>query len=101
MSLYKRGGIWWYKFKFSGQLIRESTKSGNKNIAIAAERTRRGELANGFNRIVKPRRAQLFTVAAEQWLKSKTATLSPRSVTIERMNLKHLNPVFGDLLLTD
>jgi integrase len=101
VTLYKRGRVWWYKFKFAGQVIRESTKSTNKNIAIAAERTRRDELASGFNRISKPRRAQLFTVAAEQWLKSKTATLSPRSVTIERLNLKHLNPVFGDLLLTD
>lgn len=101
MSVYKRGGVWWYKFKFAGQLIRDSTKSSNKNIAITAERTRRAELASGFNRISKPRRALLFTVAAEQWLKSKTATLSPRSVTIERLNLKHLYPVFGDLLLTD
>jgi hypothetical protein len=28
MSLYKRGDVWWYKFWFSGQLIRESSKSG-------------------------------------------------------------------------
>jgi Phage integrase, N-terminal SAM-like domain len=100
MSVYKRGGVWWYKFKFAGQLIRESTKSTNRNIATAAERTRHAELENGFNRVGKRTRPQLFTVAAAQWLKSKT-TLSPRSVKIEQLNLKHLEPVFGNLLLTD
>src|ERR1017187_2618465 len=89
MSVYKRGGVWWYKFKFAGQLIRESTKSTNRNIAPAAERTRHAELENGFNRVGKRTRPQLFTVAAAQWLKSKT-TLSPRSVKIEQLNLKHL-----------
>jgi hypothetical protein len=51
MSTFKRGGVWWYKFKFAGQLIRESTKSSNRNIATAAERTRHAELENGFNRV--------------------------------------------------
>ena len=101
MSTFKRGGVWWYKFKFAGQLIRESTKSSNRNIATAAERTRHTELENGFNCVGKRTRPQLFTVAAAQWLKCKTATLSPRSVKIEQLNLKHLEPVFGDLLLTD
>src|SRR5450759_701059 len=101
MSTFKRGGVWWYKFKFAGQLIRESTKSSNRNIATAAERTRHAELENGFNRVGKRTRPQLFTVAAAQWLKCKTATLSPRSVKIEQLNLKHLEPVFGNLLLTD
>jgi integrase len=101
VSLYKRGGIWWFKFKFLGQLFRESTKSRNKNIAIAAERMRRDDLAHGFNRIAKPSRVLMFSVAAEQWLESKIAALSPRSVTIERLNLKHLNPVLGNMLLSD
>jgi hypothetical protein len=32
---------------------------------------------------------------------SLTAQLSPRSVIIERANLKHINPFFGKLLLCD
>jgi hypothetical protein len=27
MALFKRGEMWWYKFYFAGQLIRESAKS--------------------------------------------------------------------------
>jgi hypothetical protein len=38
MSLYKRGHVWWYKFKFQGQLIRESTHSGRADIARDAEK---------------------------------------------------------------
>ena len=101
MSVYRRGKIWWYKFRFAGQMIRESTKSASCTVARDAERARRRDLEQSFNRIEKPRTAQLFSVAAEAWLSSKTAHLAPRSVIIERANLKHLNPFFGKLLLYD
>ena len=26
MSVYKRGDVWWYKFRFAGQMIRESVQ---------------------------------------------------------------------------
>jgi integrase len=102
MSVYKRGETWWYKFKFAGQTIRESTKSASKTLAKDAERVRRRELENGFNGTSKAQRAQLFSVAADIWLKSKSAHLSPRTITIETTNLdKHLKPVFGSLLVSD
>ncbi|MGB2886099.1 MAG: tyrosine-type recombinase/integrase [Candidatus Acidiferrales bacterium] len=101
MSLYKRGDVWWYKFRFAGQLIRESSKSESKTVAKEAERSRRRELEGSFNRISKPRTAQLVSTAAEMWLRAKTAHLSPRSVIIERANLKHINPYFGKMLLCD
>jgi integrase len=43
----------------------------------------------------------LFSVAFEEWIKTKEAHLAPRSVVIERANLKHLSPFFGKLLLCD
>ena len=101
MSVHKRGNVWWYKFKFAGQLIRESSKSTSKTLARDAERARRRELEEGFNGIAKPHRALLFGVAAQTWLQSKSAHLSPRSVKIELLNLKHLRPAFGGMLLTD
>ena len=33
MSIYKRGGIYWYKFMWKGDLMRESTKQGNDRKA--------------------------------------------------------------------
>jgi integrase len=101
MSVYKRGDVWWYKFRFAGQLIRESSKSESKMVAKEAERSRRGELERSFNRISRPRTAQLFSVAAETWLRTKIAHLSSRSVIIERANLNHINPYFGKMLLCD
>src|SRR5580658_6640801 len=101
MSLFKRGEVWWYKFRFAGQLVRESSKSESKTVARDAERSRRRELEGSYNRILKPRTAQFFSGAAESWLGAKTAHLSPRSVIIERANLKHLNPYFGKMLLCD
>ena len=41
MSLYKRGDVWWYKFRFAGQMIRESSKSKSRTVAKEAERSRR------------------------------------------------------------
>jgi hypothetical protein len=51
MALFKRGGVWWYKFYFAGQPIRESSKSTSKTIAKNAEQQRRRELETGFHNI--------------------------------------------------
>ena len=37
MAVFKRGGVWWYKFYFAGQFIRESAKSTSKTVAKDAE----------------------------------------------------------------
>src|SRR5439155_16899243 len=58
-------------------------------------------MEESFNRISKPRTAQLVSAASETWLKTKIAHLSPRSVIIERANLKHINPYFRKMLLCD
>lgn len=100
MSLYKRGDVWWYKFRFAGQVIRESSKSESKTVARDAERARRRELEEGLHGIRK-RRARLFSTAADEWLNFKRPHLAPRSVKIEQANLGHLKPVFGKTLLGD
>ncbi|MEE8200301.1 MAG: site-specific integrase [Candidatus Acidoferrales bacterium] len=73
MSVYKRGCVYWYRFRFAGQVIRESSKSTSRTVARAAEDLLRG----------------------------KAAHLAPRTVAIERANLKHLNPYFGKMLVCD
>ena len=47
MSIYKRGGIYWYKFMWRGKLIRESTKQGNDKVARNVESSHRTSLAKG------------------------------------------------------
>jgi len=101
VSVYRRGDTWWYKFRFAGQTIRETAKTSSKTVAREAERARRRQLEQGFNRIERQAPAQLFSVAAENWLDTKKAHLSPRSVAIEQVNLKHLNPYFAKMLICE
>jgi hypothetical protein len=47
MAVYKRGAVWWFKFSWKGELIRESTKQGNKRVAEQIESARKTQLAKG------------------------------------------------------
>ena len=47
MAVYKRGKVWWYKFTWSGEQIRESTKQSNKRVAEQMEATHKTSLAKG------------------------------------------------------
>jgi integrase len=50
MSVYKRGGIYWYQFIVHGRRIRESAKTANRAAALRAEARRRNEIfQNGFS----------------------------------------------------
>ena len=101
MSLYRRGRVWWYKFRFNGQTVRESSKSGSLTVAREAEKVRERQLVEGFNGIRKRQTGRLFSLASQEWLDDKHPHLAPRSVQIEEANLKHLKPFFGGMLLGD
>jgi integrase len=45
MSIFKRGKIYWFKFMWSGEMVRESTKQGNNKKAREMEAKRRARLA--------------------------------------------------------
>ncbi|HUQ91252.1 MAG TPA: site-specific integrase [Bryobacteraceae bacterium] len=45
--VYRRGKTWWFKFTFSGELIRESTRQTNKRTAEQIEAARKTQLAKG------------------------------------------------------
>ncbi len=47
MSIYKRGDVYWYKFMWKGELVRESTKQGNDKVARQMEAAHRTSLAKG------------------------------------------------------
>ncbi len=93
--------IWWYRFRFGGRIIHESSKSASKEVAREAERQRRRQLEESWNQITKRSLPPTFQKASEDWLNLKRPHLAPRSVEIEEANLKHLLPAFGSLLITD
>jgi integrase len=45
MSIFKRGKIYWYKFMWNGEMIRESTKQGNDKKARQIEAAHKTRLA--------------------------------------------------------
>ena len=47
MSVYKRGGVYWYDFWFQGQRHRNSKGLNNKTAALRAEAIRKAESAEG------------------------------------------------------
>ena len=53
MSLSKRGDVYWYEFEFKGQRIRESTHTGNKDVARQIEAAHRIRLAKGAAGIIE------------------------------------------------
>ena len=46
IMIYKRGDVYWYKFMFDGQVIRQTTKQGNDKVARRMESAERIRLAN-------------------------------------------------------
>jgi integrase len=47
MAIYKRGKIYWYKFNWNAEPIRESTKQGNPRVARQMEAAHKTSLAKG------------------------------------------------------
>jgi integrase len=98
---YKGSRVWTMDFLFHGQRIRESTGTRSKTLALKIEDKRRRALEEGAAGIRKQRQPLLLSVAADEWLDMKRATLAPRSVKIEQANLAHLIPELGRKLICD
>ena len=60
MAVYKRGRVWWYKFTWKGEPIRESTKQTNKRVAEQIEAAHKTSLAKGEVGIREKKRAPTF-----------------------------------------
>ncbi|PYV78615.1 MAG: hypothetical protein DMG93_22090 [Acidobacteria bacterium] len=77
MSIFKRGRIYWYKFTFNGQAIRESTRQTNQHIARQMEAAHRSSLAKGEvgirERKIVPTLAEFISDRFEPWAEASTA----------------------------
>lgn len=74
MSLYKRGKVYWYHFRFDGRHFQESTGSTNKVVAVQAEAIRKAELigrTNGTMRRPLPPKFEEYAVKFLQWSKQQ------------------------------
>jgi len=102
MALFKRGNIWWYEFWFAGRRVRESSKTGSKTVAKAAEQKRRRELEEGFNNLEDVRQERVRTIReiSDEYLASYRLR-SPRSATFAEYAVGHIKRLLGDKMLVD
>jgi integrase len=77
MSIFKRGRIYWYKFMWNGDMVRESTRQPNQNTARQMEAAHRTSLAKGQvgireKRIV-PTLSDFISQRFEPWAEQSTS----------------------------
>jgi integrase len=83
MSIFKRGRIYWYKFTFNGQAIRESTRQTNQHTARQMESAHRTSVAKGEvgirDKKVVPTLKTFCIERVEPWAKSTFEHASPKT----------------------
>lgn len=83
MALYKRGRVWWFKFTWRGETVRESTRQANRRVAEQLEAARRTALARGEAGIRPPKAAPSVAAFLEgRFLPHLRATLTGRQRTL-------------------
>jgi integrase len=102
MSVYKRGGVYWYDFWFRGVRYRESTGLTNKQAATNVQSIRRAELAEGRAGIVHKEPCPKFEDFVKNdflpWSK-KQHEAHPRTHMRYKTSSHPLNRFFGSLPL--
>src|ERR1017187_4388900 len=77
MAIYKRGQVYWYKFTFNGEAIRESTRQKNQHTARQMEAAHRASLAKGEVGIREkkavPTLADFISQRFEPWAAASTS----------------------------
>jgi len=81
--IYKRGKFYWYKFVWSGKLVRESTKQGNNKVAREMESAHRTALAKGEvgirDKKPAPTLSEFIADRFEPWAKARFEKPSPKT----------------------
>jgi len=101
MSVFKRGNVWWYKFRFANRPIRESAKTASKTVAKDAEKQRRRELEEGYNDIADNREERVQPVSKVAAAYLEEYKLKHRAVTFAEYALGHVTRHLGRKMLVD
>ncbi len=90
--IYKRGKVYWYKFMWNGEMIRESTRLGNDKVARQMESAHRTSLAKGEVGIREkkkiPTLGKFCTERLEPWAKSTFQSTVPKNFAWFHDNIK-------------
>ena len=93
MGVYKRGPVWWYRFTWKGEAIRESTKQTNKRVAEQIEAAHKTSLAKGEvgirDRLLIPTLRQFIEQDFQPFVVSRFQT-KPKTLEYYMMGIKNL-----------
>lgn len=101
MTTFRRGSTYWYEFGFRGQRVRESSHSKVRAVAERLERERRRSLELGTGGLKKLSGPLSVSRAVDAYRKLREPHWAKRTRGIQASSWKHLEPVFGKLLLSD
>jgi len=82
MAVYKRGGVYWYEFGFKGARVRETTRQGNKAVALQIMAAHRTRLAKGEVGILEKTAARTLAEFAPAFLAAIETDCSEKPATI-------------------
>lgn len=82
MAVHKRGDVWWYKFVWQGQPVRESSKQGNKCVAEQMEAARKTALAKGEVGLEGLKEAPTFAEFSKRFLQWVTTEKAEKPNTV-------------------
>ena len=103
MGLYKRqdSRFWWMAYTLRGGQRCESTKTPSKELARKILQKREAEIVLGRFKVGWAGDRMTFAQLGEEFLRSHSSILSPKSQENHRMFLKSLRAYFGDRKLTE
>lgn len=103
MSVYKRGGVYWFDFRFHGRRYRESTGLSNKTAALRAESIRRTDVIEGKARIATPRVPGFSDFVDKEFLpwSKEEHSEHPRTHLRYQVSAKALKAFFGNMRLDE
>lgn len=83
MSIYKRGGVYWYSFVFRGERVQKSTRQADRKAARQMEAAHRTRLAKGEVGIVERKPAPTLAGFAQRFIDSIQVRSAAKPKTIE------------------
>lgn len=102
MGLYKRGSVWWMSFSHHGEQFRRSTETEDKKLATRIFDKLKGDIAEGkwFEGLEGDHTT--FRELMDKYMAEYSAiNKAPRSHERDKGLRKHLDPVFGNIVLTE
>jgi len=102
MGLYKRDLVWWMSFTHNGKQIRRSTETEDKKLAIRIFDKLKGEIAEGKWFEKPPGEDYKFKDMMDKYMSEYSAlNKAPKSHERDKGLRKNLEPVFGNMILTE